>query len=498
MTGERTHPPVRLSRFGKNLLAVAVGVLLVLATEVVLSVVGVGRLADEDPFVGFAGSSPLFVPVPGGGGTGYHLNPAKARYFNPQTFRVPKADGTFRIFSFGGSTTYGRPYIDQTSFSAWLGKLLSFHDPGRTYESINAGGISYASYRVVRLMDELTRFQPDLYVVYSGHNEFLEARTFKDLRDEPPALRTARAVLHRSRIYSLLYRGILPLVRTDASRERTILGEEVSATLEQIGGPDLYRRDPVFREGVVRQYRYNLERMVRLCRERGIPLVLCTTPSNLSGVSPFKSEPRPGITPSRHQEWERRCGEGRVFLEAGQPDRALESLSQAEEIDDRYAMLHFLKGKALQQLGRHEEAYRAYVRAKEEDIVPLRSLEAFNQAVRAVSRAEGVVLADVAARFEAESPGGIPGPALFVDHVHPTLKGQQLIAWVVATAIADAGLAPVTPDAWRAGKAGAMRMLSTGYDRISSRYRSMGLWGVGRVFHWAGKYPEAYDALLRA
>jgi len=335
------------------------GVLLVLATEAVLSVVGVGRLADEDPFVGFAGSSPLFVPTPDGDGTDYHLNPAKARYFNPRTFRVPKPDGTVRIFSFGGSTTYGRPYIDQTSFPAWLGKLLAFHDPDRTYESINAGGISYASYRVVRLMDELSRFQPDLYVVYSGHNEFLEARTFKDLRDEPPALRTARAVLHRSRLYSLLYRGILPLGQADVSGERTVLGEEVSATLERIGGPDLYRRDPAFREGVVRQYRYNLERMVRLCRGKGIPLVLCTTPSNLSGVSPFKSEHRPGLTPDQRREWERRYGEGRGLLEAGQPGRALASLRQAEEIDDRYALLHFLKGKALQQLGRHEEAYRA-------------------------------------------------------------------------------------------------------------------------------------------
>ena len=36
-----------------------------------------------------------------------------------------------------------------------------------------SGGVSYASYRVAALMEELVRYEPDLFVIYSGHNEFL-------------------------------------------------------------------------------------------------------------------------------------------------------------------------------------------------------------------------------------------------------------------------------------------------------------------------------------
>ena len=102
-------------------------------------------------------------------------------YFNAQRFSANKAPRTFRIFCLGGSTTYGRPYNDHTSYVGWLRELLPLADDRRQYEVINAGGISYASYRVASLMDELCGYEPDLFVVYMGHNEFLEQRTYQDL-----------------------------------------------------------------------------------------------------------------------------------------------------------------------------------------------------------------------------------------------------------------------------------------------------------------------------
>ena len=46
---------------------------------------------------------------------------------------------------------------------------------------INAGGISYASYRVAVVIKELARYEPDLFIIYTGHNEFLEERTYRTL-----------------------------------------------------------------------------------------------------------------------------------------------------------------------------------------------------------------------------------------------------------------------------------------------------------------------------
>ena len=81
----------------------------------------------------------------------------------------------------GGSTTYGRPYFDNVSFCGWLRAYLQAADPTRNWEVINAGGVSYASYRVAILMEELVEYDPDLFIVYSGHNEFLERRTYPQI-----------------------------------------------------------------------------------------------------------------------------------------------------------------------------------------------------------------------------------------------------------------------------------------------------------------------------
>ena len=129
-------------------------------------------------------------------------SPSKVRWFNPQRFPKKKASRTYRIFSLGGSTTYGRPYDDNASFSGWLRELLVPADPSRTWEVINAGGISYASYRVAAVMEELIQYEPDLFIIYTGHNEFLERRTYRTLLEAPKPLTTVGALASRTRIYA--------------------------------------------------------------------------------------------------------------------------------------------------------------------------------------------------------------------------------------------------------------------------------------------------------
>ena len=49
-------------------------------------------------------------------------------------------------------------------------------------EVINAGGICYASYRLLDLVDECLNYEPDLIIVMCGHNEFLEPRHYGNLQ----------------------------------------------------------------------------------------------------------------------------------------------------------------------------------------------------------------------------------------------------------------------------------------------------------------------------
>lgn len=485
-------------RATRGTLALALGMGLIAGLEGLLAAFGLPTLAMEDMFAGFSGSPSTFVAERDGDAKLFRLNPSKSKYFNQQSFRIPKPQRNFRIVAFGGSTTYGRPYIHRTSFPAWLARLLSELDPGHTYESINLGGISYASYRVRRLAQEAAGYEPDLYVVYSGHNEFLEARTFERIIEEPQTLRRARQLLHHSRLYSALYRGAQWVRGRSAAPLPAGPGEEVKARLEEIGGPELYHRDLEFRAGVVRQYGESIEALVKEARDHGIRLILCTVPSNLSGVSPFKSEHRPDISEVQLAQWNSLFSSASAAAIEGRWDDALALLDRAAALDDSFAALHFARGDMLRRLGRHDEAYAAFLRAKEEDIIPLRALESFNETIREVAKREEVPLADVEARFRAESPNGIPGPSLFVDHVHPTIRGQQLIAWVVLEAATRAGFVPVAETTRASQAARLLGFLAAEYENITPHYRAMGLWGVGRLFHWAGKYEEAYAPLLEA
>jgi GTPase SAR1 family protein len=51
-------------------------------------------------------------------------------------------------------------------------------DPVRDIEVINVSAQAYAAYRVRLILDEVVSFQPDLIVIYSDNNEFLEPRRY--------------------------------------------------------------------------------------------------------------------------------------------------------------------------------------------------------------------------------------------------------------------------------------------------------------------------------
>jgi len=148
--------------------------------ELLLAAFGVRpMLLSEDPLVGFAENIPLFVEVTRpDGSVSLETAPNQWRLFNYQTFPREKTRETYRIFCMGGSTTHGRPYDDPVSFCGWLRAYLNAADPTRNWEVINAGGVSFASYRVAKLMNELKEYEADLFIVYTGQNEFLEERSY--------------------------------------------------------------------------------------------------------------------------------------------------------------------------------------------------------------------------------------------------------------------------------------------------------------------------------
>ncbi len=490
----------RLSLWKKAIFATVVTAVFFGVLEVVLWIAGVDPIArEEDPYVGFSSWAPLFVEESGPDGERVMVTaPAKLKYFNRQRFAREPAPGTRRVFCLGGSTTFGRPYDDTTSFCGWLRELLPEADPSSSWEVINAGGISYASYRVAKLMDELTAYRPDLFVVYTGHNEFLERRTYATLVATPEAVRGLGAVLARTRTFTVLRRLVSPS-RTDADSAASPAVErlpaEVATILDRSVGPSAYRRDDEFRRRVFEHFRYNVERMVEIARSCGARIVFVTPASNLRDCSPFKSERRDGLSAEERGRFDDHLGAATAAHRDGENRAALERLDHSLALDDRHAGAWFLRGRVLLALGRTDDARVAFDRARDEDVCPLRAPPEIRRTIVETASRLDVPVVDFAARVEDVAQHGIPGEDVFLDHVHPTIAGNRMLALAILDWMAAAALVTPRADWGEEDVARVARRVEEGLDRGA---HAAALRNLAQVLQWAGKEEESGRIARRA
>ena len=430
-----------MPRWRKAMYGLGIAALFFLLLEGVLMMLGIQPMhREQDPFVGFSGHVPLFLETTAPGGERFlQTAKVKANYFNEQRFTRKKADGGYRIFCLGGSTTYGRPYDDLTSFAGWLRALLPKVDPATSWEVINCGGISYASYRVARLMEELVRYQPDAFVIYTGQNEFLERRTYARILETPALVRDLSALASRTRIYTVLSRWIRPSEK-GATRAGDLLPSEVETVLDKSLGPSAYSRDDALASKVVTHFQHSLGRMIHLARNAGARVILVNPASNLRHCSPFKS----AFASPSSAEAELALKQAQRAYRDGRYDDALSRVDHSLSRDDRHAGAHYLKARILDELQRFGEAHTSYQRAVDEDVCPLRAPSGIQATLLAVARAHDVPLVDFAQLAAGRSRDGIPGKDWFLDHVHPTIQGHEQLALaiiesVTASRIASAG-----------------------------------------------------------
>ena len=395
--------------------AVAFGILLVVAAELACRVIGLGVAADtDDPFVGFESVVPLFVADEPG--DMMRIAEGRLRFFAAESFPVQKAPGTFRIFCLGGSTVQGRPFSIETSFTTWLQQDLAAADPNRNWEVINCGGVSYASYRLVPILQECLNYEPDLIIMCTGHNEFLEDRTYSGIK-QPGSL---QRVAGHSRLFTMMRSALLP---DRNARDRYLLSEDVEARLDFNDGLQYYSRDDAWHEQVVEHFGSNLRRMATACETANVPLMFMLPPSNLADSPPFKTQPNEGTADQVRTE----IAAARK-LYATNLSGAIQHLKAAVSLDPRNAANQFELGRAYESAGQTEKARAAFIKARDEDICPLRMTTSLAKKMRQVVSETELPFVDLQVFFDNQSAKSISGNGILVDHIHPSFRGHQLIA----------------------------------------------------------------------
>ena len=496
----------------KLLFSVFVTVVFFSILEVALTLVGFQSLTStEDPFVGFSGQIPLFQSATNEQGVSVLTTAEnKLHWFNKQSFPKSKTPGTLRVFCMGGSTTYGHPYWDPTSFPGWMREVLPSLDPSKRWEVINAGGISYASYRVTALMEELSQYEPDLFVIYSVHNEFLERRTYQSMFEKSELNLQVSAWLTSTRIWALFDR----ILHSSRKANRTasvpdrknieLLPAEVDEVLNHTIGPVDYHRDESWRASILKHYESNLRRMILIAKRSGAKIVFITPASNEKDCSPFKSEHSPNLTPVDLQKL-RDLEESSSLVVGEQTDakHRIEAWQAAIRIDPTFSEYHYRLGRAYFDLQRYEESQKAFSQSIQDDVCPLRAVSEIREAIERVAIETHVPIVDfnklLRALCKIQNGHSILGEEYFLDHVHPTIDVNRRLALRTIEVLQSHRIVGGPPiQEW---------LLSDDCKQIERKVlykldqvdQGGALRNLAKVLHWAGKYdeaiPRANDAL---
>jgi len=466
-------------RFVFRVVAILLGLSPFLACELALRGLGVGRASDSnDPFVGFSDILPLFVLNESLGR--YEIPKARQTHFQPESFAAKKAGDEFRIFVLGGSTVQGRPWSIESSFTTWLELHLNAADRLRRYEVVNCGGVSYATYRLAPILQEVLHYQPDLVIFCEGHNEFLEDRSYAPIKAQPAAVSFAVRQVSRLHSYNFLRDNVM---LASARKGQAVLGPEVDARLDWKGGMEEYHRDVKWQTEVIAHFEASLRRIVQIAADARVPLILMSPVSNLQ-YAPFKSEHRASLTADEVAEFDALLKEAGELYATDLP-RAAELLQRAIAIDDQFAQAHFELGNCLLEQGLVSEARAELVKAKDLDICPLRMLEPMKRIIHEVAKATDTPLVDADALIAGKSRNGFPDRQWLVDHVHPSMSGHQLLADALAEKMEELKLVQ-RQTGWQEGRETAYREHLASLDHVyfqrgKDRLKSEQGWAHGQA-----------------
>jgi lysophospholipase L1-like esterase len=376
-----------------------------------------------------AGVNTQFIlPAPRAAHGRHYLNPladfpytqCDLRGPEPRAFDLPKPKGNFRIVVVGESSVQGYPYPSELAFPRQLELVVARQFPEKQVEVLNAGIVAISSAVLVEVVEQVLSLEPDVVVVYAGHNEFYGVGGVAS--NAPVA--AWRVELMRFRLAQALAR------KSTAPGAR---GDLISTLPRQL---HIEAASPLIREAE-ETFARNMARIVELAGRRHVPLLVCGVASNLRDQSPRLPEASTG----RHAS-DRSVGSDRPFraddAAAGRLSRT--TLEDACRLDPENAVLHYRLAQACEAAGDRDAALGAYIRARDLDVCRYRAPTSFREILQRVCDEHSsptLRFIDVGRAFEAETRLAAPGSDLFLEHVHFSFDGHWLLARLLGRSIIE-------------------------------------------------------------
>jgi len=358
-----------------------------------------------------------------------------------QTILASKPATALRVVTFGGSATAGLGFSPNVTFARHLRGMLEEALPRREVEVLNLGIVALSSRQVKLLVaDVCERYEPDVAVVYSGNNEFLEIHAEKYAAANRTRLASVADLVERSHVFRTLRLALYGRPKPPSLADRDFSPEDLRLTQARI--IEDVELAPQEIQKIVDAYEANLDEVVDAATAHGTPLVLVSVASN------WKWRGRSDLPADWMTDW--MTDSMAEFVPRGEADGeldlaglrgALEERVAAAPADERSGLL-FRRAVVEERLGDFEAARASYRAAMNEDPHLRRALDVMNERVAAVAQRRKVTFLDAVATLAGDAEHGIVGFGQFYDYVHFTPRGAVVLAEALFQTLVSLGVVP--------------------------------------------------------
>jgi len=341
----------------------------------------------------------LFINHPDKAFSGYKVvNPEIGKkYFQNMEYSTPAKDiflkekpqDVFRIFVMGSSTVVGFPYDNNLMFSRILSERLRDAYPNKKIEMVNTAITAINSFTLADFMSQILKEKPDAILFYEGQNEFYGAfgAGSNEAAFHSPVLIRIHLKLMNFRVYQLVVKMVGGFTRLLSSSDS---GKEKRGTLMSriVKDADITYGSKIYKEGIS-NFDQNLSAILSMAKQKNVKVFISDMVTNLRDIKPFKSI-------------------------------ASDGLKGAEE--------YYNAAKKFEQQNEIQKAKENYILARDYDCIRFRASTDINNIIKKLAdkyQADFVPTLDL---FNSNSPNGIVGNNLLIEHVHPNVSGEFLLA----------------------------------------------------------------------
>ena len=338
------------------------------------------------------------------------LNPEIAYRYFYTTEKVPSAgnnifdeikkDNCFRVFVMGGSSAAGFPFPPNGSFAKYIQKRLHILYPNKTIEVVNIAMSAINSYSLRDMLPGVIDQKPDLIIFYAGHNEYygaLGVGSMESIGDTRFIVNTV-LWLNRFKTFELLrdiIKSISGIFSKPIQTDATLMARMSQEQLIHYNSESFYSG--------IEQFEGNLNDMLEITRDADIPVLLGTLVSNLKDQKPFSS-----VDDTHYQS------AAEIF------NFAIDELN----------------------IGNRISADSLFRFAKDLDALRWRAPERMNEVINELGGKYDYPVVKLDSIFDEISPDNVVGDNLITDHLHPNLKGYQIIGKAYFDKGIEAGFFP--------------------------------------------------------